>query len=60
MPRKIIRIAWVVLPLALALVGIEIGCVSLVSQTEPVISIALIVCGLVIVGVMARAALRIR
>ena len=55
MMRKVI---WVCAPLGLAFAAIEFGSLSLVDQTEPVISLALIGCGLVIIGVIAQALLR--
>ncbi len=48
----------VVIPLGLGIAAIEIGAISLVDGLEPVLSIAEIACGVTILLIFARAALR--
>jgi uncharacterized membrane protein len=55
---KFWRIAWIVVPLVLAIVGLEIGMLTLPHGTERLLSVGEIVCGLAIVVVIARALLR--
>ncbi len=51
------RVLWIVLPLLLAIAGIETGLLTLPNGGEPLLSIAEIACGVLIVIVLAQALL---
>lgn len=50
------RLAWILIPLTLAIAGLEVGMLRL--TLEPELAIGEIVCGVIIVLVIARALLR--
>jgi uncharacterized membrane protein len=52
------RIAWILVPLVVAIIGLKFGMLTLPHGAEPFLSIGEIVCGLAIVIVIARALLR--
>jgi hypothetical protein len=49
------RVLWIVLPLLLAIAGIEVGLLTLPRSNAPILLIAEIACGVVIVIVLVRA-----
>jgi hypothetical protein len=52
------RVLWICGPLGLALPAVEVGMLTLPNGTEPVISIAEIIFGVLLIIIIARALLR--
>jgi len=50
--------AWIIIPLVLAIAGLEIGLLTLSHGSESLLSAAQIACGVLIILVIARALLR--
>lgn len=59
-PSTLARVLWIVVPLIGAVVGIEVGSLTLTDGREPLLSIGEIACGVALVLVVARALLRKR
>jgi hypothetical protein len=58
MSHMLSRVIWIFAPLGLAVAAIEFGMLTLPNGTEPVLSLAEIVFGALVVIVVARALLR--
>ena len=59
-PRPVVaRVAWIVVLIALGILCIEFGAITLIYDNEPLRSVGEIICGVLLVLVITRSALRI-
>jgi hypothetical protein len=55
---KITLIAWIAVPLLLAVISIEVGSLALVSGRDTGIALPLVICGVLLIAAVARVLLR--